>query len=236
MGNFNPNHHNNPGIACFYTAILGFEQEWKPRTALSGNVKRFDKARQGAWGHPDQSGINLYEIMPVGLEIPTVEGDIIKIGVGDRSQNQYIFHGRLKTADAAVKIRFPASEDNDWIRIKSAMEWDTRMRQARWQLLVWQYSESLQEKIRGWRFMSGIIDNLFDGQSPKYDASEVGIEEYTWHFERAADLAVAGSLMGTMWADITNRIGFEVKPNAVPQTQGYSFDPWAYTKRGNAGQ
>lgn len=156
------------GINCFYRAILSHESS-------GGDVTK--------------------DIMPLSIKVPEVSGNIVTIGVGDKSQNQLIFHGRVKTSDADVEIVFPAGPENDWIRLKAHKEWESREDMGRWSLIVKQYGEDngkgADEVMRAWKWTGGIIKNMFDSGDVGFDNDNAGKESFKFKFECAKDIMVA---------------------------------------------
>lgn len=149
------------GINCFYRAELGFG---------SG-----------------ENGSELRPILPLSIKVPEVSGNIVTIGVGDQSQNQLIFHGRVKTSDADVEVVFPVGPENDWIREKANAEWETRSNMDRWTLIVYQYDENNKNLMRSWKWKYGIIKNMFDSGDVGFDNDNAGKESFKFKFEKAFD-------------------------------------------------
>lgn len=152
------------GINCFYTAKLGF--------GSADNKTEFKP------------------ISPLSIKIPEVSGNIITIGVGDQSQNQLIFHGRVKTTDADVEVVFPAGPENEWIRRKAHEEWESRTNMDRWTLVVYQYGEDNKTLMRSWKWKYGIIKNMFDSGDVGFDNDNAGKESFKFKFEKAYDYTI----------------------------------------------
>lgn len=178
MANPNPRQTYNPVINSFYRAYLGFEVD---STASVGSIQDSP----------------MYEQWYGEIELPKIEFEHIKIGVGDRSFSQYNFVGRIKAGDAEVKLKTWHSKNVEWLNAKMNNLANSRTDMRRLQLIVFGYDEQLKQKIGGWKFCSGLPKEYMVGTSFKWDGNEAAGYEINLVFERAYNIDNAVSLATT---------------------------------------
>lgn len=186
MANIAPRQHYNIAVPCFFEIFMGLE--------LS-SLEDVDPKTDVIHGR----------ILAMEFQVEMPELDIIKIGVGDRSHNTYMFAGRIKDTDANTKLTIPSSENNDWIRQHLYNFSDSRTDMRRWWIRAYIRDEQNKKRIRGWGMRNGIMKRVGTAGDAKYDGSDPGKEEMEFLFERYYDIQCAvKDLMSDTVPDITD--------------------------------